>query len=271
VAARATGESKTATLSATVASTSPLARHDQRLNLPGFAELAPVVGQVSQTGPQDAAAVSADAPSPVVVARTDALGDARQGSRQPARLVPHEGWENISAPSAIGQQRRTTVETRAVENRTFEPELVARSPQLEPKVPPARPPVTEPSMPRPAKVTTPLPDGSRLEVRTTPVEAALRDVNRWLHSSRREPGTVRPSATMESAQRARSAAAAPAPALRRRAAGPRLTIGSIHVEVVSAPVPPSRREEVAKRVPRTVSAPAATPAAFRPAFGWRQR
>jgi hypothetical protein len=275
-------------------SKSPLVRFDQRLTLPGFAEMAPVSPGVgtgaleadglaapneaetpAATRESGAAVTDVSLPSSAPV-RPVASDDAQALARGPRSFAPDASFAPLSstvpAAFASGDERpNSELETRqrgdVSDSAAFPPLASARAvAELTPAVDfRARVDASPQSDSAPDSPATPAPTESRAPART--VLDAVARLDAWLRTESRDVDPALPLAALPAAGSQPFDAA-------ESAAAPTISIGKLEIEVVppalearfrSAAPSQERRQRPVQRAPRPV------PSGGARGFGWRQR
>jgi hypothetical protein len=252
VAARAAGLAVAPPMHASIASSSPLVAHDQRLNIPEFAAAPPPAAEARSSG---AAPGEGAQPGPFIrpwserthveqeVIVTETLGEPKPGvstlvtALQPARPSP------AAAPPSAHSAPIEPRDSVSPAEKTGRPERTRRSQYVDDH-----------------------PD---------PIERAFADANAWLRSppSERRSNPRLEASTPRVPVAVRDLPARSAPAMNRSLERPSLTIGAINVEVVAPPALPgvSTMKAAVRREPSPRGRSSGAPFGARPGFGWRQR
>jgi hypothetical protein len=236
---------------ASIASSSPLVAHDQRLNIPEFAAAPPPSMAASSPGMAPAEGVE---PGPFG-------GRLLEPKRVAQEVIVTETFRPAPGSPIATHAAQTTLEPSSA---GVTPASFERSSPSEARDVAARiEPTGKPERARRSHYVDEGPD---------PIERAFAEANAWLRSPPSERRALEAPPPRVAAA-IREATARGVPALNRSLERPSLTIGAINVEVVAPPALPG--VSAAKAVVRREAAPrgrsSGAPFGARPSFGWRQR
>jgi hypothetical protein len=250
-------------MTATIASSSPLVAHDQRLNIPGFAAAPPPVDTSAPGG------LPAESVGALPFARASAVLTHVEREVIVSESVRSAPFEGSSRGSPTGLTPfAAALPSAATTSSVMSSPVTRSSPALEPSHPESKQLGTRSESRPTADASAEAERGPRsryVNENPDPIERAFAAADAWLRSPRAERG---PAPRLEATTRREPLSA------RQRPERPGLTIGSINVEVISAPAVPTmhpasvrERREFAHRT-RSSGTSGFGP---RSSFGWRQR